>query len=435
MTAPEVANLRQTARELFDIALRAADARQAVKTSITLKDTHLKICDTHYDSLNKDVCVIAIGKAAPAMALGLTEVLGNRISAGVLSGPLSQLTLDSRWQQFSGGHPLPNEQSLCAAEASFTLLKKANQQHALVIFLISGGGSAMLEYPISNDITLADIQEANRLLVTSGANISEINSVRRAFSAVKGGGLAALAPLANQVSLIVSDTNEDDETSVASGPSLGPKENAPKAADVLAQYNLDSSLPRQIVRVISEHQPSSQLLQIKRPSYVLLSNRTALKAVAEAADKMGFVTKIDEEISEQPIEEGSRLLWSRFRQLKADQPKSKVCLISGGEFSCPVRGDGIGGRNLETVLRCVLEADESDYLMLSAGSDGIDGNSAAAGAIADRTTASRARTQGLDPRAFLEKSDSFRFFSQLGDTIETGPTGTNVRDIRIMLGG
>ncbi|HUE83453.1 MAG TPA: DUF4147 domain-containing protein [Pyrinomonadaceae bacterium] len=440
MTPTGLEQLRQSAREIFDCGLRAADAREAVRQTVNLRDSQLTICDTRYGSSRKNIYVIAIGKAAGAMALGLTDVLGDWIAAGVLSSPRlgSQVTLDSRWQLFSGGHPLPNEESLRAAEASFALLKRANQEQALVIFLISGGGSAMLEYPVRKDITLADLQEANRVLVTSGANISEINSIRRAFSAVKGGQLATHAAIADQLTLIVSDTNEGDETSVASGPTLVPKQDSPKAAEVVARYNLAESLPLRIVSVINEQQRSPQPTQSNHPSYVLLSNHDALEASAKAAQRLGFAVQVEREINEQPIEEGCRLLLSCFKRLKQERPDRKVCLISGGEFSCPVRGDGIGGRNLETVLRCALEIEQSnftgDVVVLSAGTDGIDGNSRVAGAIADQTTIPRAHNQGLDPRAFLEKSDLFRLFSPLGDTIKIGPTGTNVRDIRIILG-
>jgi len=441
MTPAGLEQLRQSACEIFDCGLRAADAREVVRRAVNLRDSHLTICDTRYGSSRKNIYVIAIGKAAAAMALGVTDVLGDRITAGVLSGPLlrGQETLDSRWQLFRGGHPLPNEDSLRAAEASFALLESANQEWALVIFLISGGGSAMLEYPVRHQITLADLQKANRVLVTSGANISEINSVRRAFSAVKGGRLAAHAAIADQLTLIVSDTNEGDGTSVASGPTLVPKKDLPKAAEIMARYNLAESLPPRIVSVINDHPLLSQPPQSNHPSYVLLSNRDALEGSAKAAQRLGFAVQIEHEINEQPIEEGCRLLLSRFQRLKQERPDRKVCLISGGEFSCPVRGDGIGGRNLETVLRCALEIEQSnltgDVVVLSAGTDGIDGNSRVAGAIADQITIPRAHNQSLDPRAFLEKSDSFRLFSPLGDTIKIGPTGTNVRDIRIILGG
>jgi glycerate-2-kinase len=155
-----------------------------------------------------------------------------------------------------------------------------------------------------------------------------------------------------------------------------------------------------------------------------MGNWTALEAAHQKALELGFNSSIADDICEQPVQEGCELLLARMSE-------NTDCLISGGEFSCPVRGDGIGGRNMETVLRCALE--ERNVVVLSAGTDGIDGNSSAAGAVADPTTISRARNLGLDPAAYLARSDSFTFFEQLQDLIVTGPTGTNVRDVRILL--
>ncbi len=320
------------------------------------------------------------------MALGAEDALGEHLMRGVISAPQFSDSLSQRWEIFEGGHPLPNEASLEAAEAAFNLLDWANDARGLVVFLVSGGGSAMMEWPISPAVSLDDLRRVNEELIGSGARISEINEVRRAYSAVKGGKLAQRATHARIVTLIVSDTNLDDEANVASGPTL----------------------------------PTS-------PYRVLLGNWTALEAAHQKALELGFKSSIAHDICEQPIQEGCELLLARLSQENTD------CLISGGEFSCPVRGDGIGGRNLETVLRCALSLKEPNAVVLSAGTDGIDGNSPAAGAIADPTTIARARNLRLDPAKSLESSDSFTFFEGLGDLIVTGPTGTNVRDLRILL--
>jgi len=242
----------------------------------------------------------------------------------------------------------------------------------------------MLEWPISPEISLDDLRRINQDLITSGARISEINEVRRGYSAVKGGRLAQRATHTRIATLIVSDTNLDDEANVASGPTL----------------------------------PTS-------PYRVLLGNWTALEAAHQKATELGFKSCIAHDICEQPIQEGCDLLLAEVSNDNTD------CLISGGEFSCPVGGDGIGGRNLETVLRCAISG--RDVVVLSAGTDGIDGNSPAAGAIADPTTLTRARNLSLDPADYLTRSDSFTFFAELGDAIRTGPTGTNVRDLRLIL--
>jgi hydroxypyruvate reductase len=368
---------------------------------------------------------IAIGKAAVSMARGLDDALGDKLSAGVIVSTSRRQS--TRWQSFTGGHPLPNKDSLAAARAAFTLLDRANDEQATVIFLISGGGSAMIEWPISDDISLADLRAANQDLVSCGARISEINSVRRAFSALKGGGLARRAPHARMFTLIVSDTNAGDEANVASGPTLNAPDHAPNALEVVEHYHLETVLPESIMKAVHRAQPPSP---VTGSHVVLLDNQSAMDAAAQKARELGFRWATLDHISEQPIQEGCDLLIASVR----DHPQP-FCAISGGEFSCPVRGDGRGGRNLETALRCAinLKDQNSHLVILSAGTDGIDGNSPAAGAIADETTLRRARALNLDAEQYLARSDSYTFFEQLNDLIVTGPTGTNVRDLRIVL--
>lgn len=332
------------------------------------------------------------------MALGLEDAMEGELAEVVIA---------------RGGHPLPNEASLLAAQSTFALLDRANEKRDVVIFLVSGGGSAMIEWPVSEEISLDDLRRANEVLVACGARIDEINAVRRSFSAVKGGGLARRAPNARIVTLIVSDTNPGDEASVASGPTLAA--DGPDPLDVIARYHLD--LPISILKSVRSVSP------ISAPYQVLLDNSTALTAAHQKALELGFTPTIAHDIREQPIQEGVDLLLARGTDTD--------CLISGGEFSCPVRGDGRGGRNLETTLRCALALERGVFL--SAGTDGIDGNTPAAGAIADETTLTRARNLGLDPNDFLARSDSYSFFEKLEDLIITGPTGTNVRDVRILL--
>jgi glycerate 2-kinase len=412
-----------------------------------LEGSQLKVCDETIDIGNRKIYSIAIGKAALKMALALDQVFTGKLEAGVYSSHphgfrnadgSKELGLPSRWQTFQGGHPEPNEQSLAAAKACFELLERANQEHALVIFLVSGGGSAMMEWPIDESITLANLRAANKTLISCGASISEINAVRRGFSAVKGGRLAALASHCDQLTLIASDVPPGEERNVASGPTLAPPNNAPDARYVIERYNLRSHLPETILRaLLAESRPLSVDPTALRKDFVLLDNHTALAAAAEAATRRGFVTEIATDIADQPIEEGCSQLLDRLHTLTSKTPVS-VCLISGGEFVCPVRGDGMGGRNLETALRLgsatnLNLGNDEQIVALCAGTDGIDGNSPAAGAIVDNTTVERARAIGLDPEAFLKRSDAYSFFVALGDAVATGATGTNVRDIRILL--
>ncbi len=439
-----ISDTRIAATKIFEHALEAVDARIAVQRLIKLEGTQLFIGERAFDASAKKIYAIAIGKAAPAMAFGLAEILGPHLAAGVLTGPkldlLSNLSA-SQWEIFFGGHPLPNEQSLAAAQAAFALLNKANDERALVIFLISGGGSAMIEWPRSGDITLADLRDTNRVLVSCGASIAEINSVRAVISDVKAGGLARRVPYWKLETLIVSDTNEGDDETVASGPTLIRSASRFDAREVVARYHLESSLPHPVLQLLDSSAHRNRGKEKGRNSYyVVLNNQHAILAAAIKSAEFGFAIEIATDIQEQPIAEGCHLLVNRaaemFERKGGNQP---VCLISGGEFSCPVMGDGVGGRNSETVLRCALEisdrhfAGDPGFVILSAGTDGIDGNSPAAGALADSTTIARALALDLDPRDFLERSDAFTFFDVLGDAVTTGATGTNVRDLRIAL--
>lgn len=400
--------LHRDARLIFDHALSSVDPRKAVNHELSAFDAASPIYS------------IAIGKAATSMALGLDDALGEKLTAGLI---VSSTPHDSnRWQSFIGGHPLPTEDSLAAARAAFTLLDRANEENAIVIFLISGGGSAMIEWPINDNISLCDLRAANQDLISCGASIAEVNSVRRAFSAVKGGGLARRSPRAQMFTLIVSDTNPGDEASVASGPTLAAPPNAPNAIEVVERYSLDTILPESIMKACRGDKHPSE--PVNGDHVVLLDNATATHAAHQKAIELGFTCSVLDHVNEQPIQEGCDLLLA-----------SPLSAISGGEFSCPVRGDGRGGRNLETALRCAISLHDqtSHTVVLSAGTDAIDGNSPAAGAIADETTLQRARNLGLDAEQYLARSDSYTFFEHLNDLIVTGPTSTNVRDLRILL--
>lgn len=441
----DLTQLRTAAREIFDEALRAVDAAEAIRRGVELAGSRLKVSDLQIDLDAHQIYYIAIGKAAMSIGVALEDQLGNRIAQGLIAGGDgrriqnrgSTLSLfRRRWYQ--GGHPLPNKRSLSAGSYAVDLLARANQHEALLIFLISGGGSAMLEWPVSEDITLANLRIANKVLVSCGASIAEINSVRRAFSAVKGGKLAARASNCDQITLIVSDVPKGQEWNVASGPTISPPPNAPLARDVIDKYSLRNQLPASIVRAIDSETLSQPEATTKlRHQIVLLDNDTALEAAAAAARARGFVTEIASDISDQPIQEGCESLVRRLEDVRSSHRGSNrsVCLISGGEFACPVRGTGIGGRNLETALRLAMSQRfaTSNAAALCAGTDGIDGNSPAAGAIIDSSTLNRARAIGLDADDFLRRSDSYSFFAARGDAITTGATGTNVRDVRILL--
>jgi glycerate 2-kinase len=442
----DLASLHRAAREIFNEALRSVDAKEAVRRAVSLDGSRLKLVKTTFDLTNHRAGIysVALGKAALPMASALSEILGEHLTAGVIAAPKADTSFSDRWRVFEGGHPLPNQASLDAASAAFNLLSLAESERAPVIFLISGGGSAMMEWPRDEGTTLAELQATNDALISCGANIVEINAVRRAISAVKGGGLSQGASHCDQVSLIVSDTNAGEEEIVASGPTFDPPAEAEEAAAVISRYKLEASLPASILRAIQNY-PEKAAMPSQRSSrehYVLLDNEHALAAAAEAARSRGFAVEIVQDVVEQPVVEGCSLLLAQLLDLshRAGREHRGVCLISGGEFACPVRGAGVGGRNAESVLRWAIELDAqavdagfSHAVALSIGTDGIDGNSPAAGAICDETTIRRARQLALDAHLFLDESNAYNFFHPLGDAIITGATGTNVRDLRMML--
>lgn len=439
MTNSRDEDLRQIARRIYDEAWRDADPYSAVCHAISYDDARLKIFDAEFDASTLDVYAVAVGKAAAPMAHALDEVLGARgLREGVISAPPLKSPLPARWRVFAGGHPLPNEASLEAARAALDLLGCVDERAAterarnvLVIFLVSGGGSTMLELPRDPLVTLAELREMNRALVAGGAPIAEVNAARRAVSAVKGGGLARAAPHASQITLIVSDVGAGEERVVASGPTFPGNEGR-------------EGVGREIVRREGVGREG-----ILRRHFVLLDNARAVERAAQSARDAGFETEIARDIADQHVEEGARRIVSRLLELKERVGKGRgACVVSGGEFACPVRGVGRGGRSSETALRCAVElggrvrefrapsdasGDGPRLVALCAGTDGVDGNSPAAGAICDESTIARAQAAGLDPQQFLARSDSHTFFDALGDAITTGPTGTNVRDLRILL--
>lgn len=431
--------LRSDALEIFRRTLADIDAARAVGNFVSRDGERLRVANAEYDLREgREVYVIAIGKAAGGMARAVDELLADRIRGGILTAPAgTHPALSSAWQTFAGGHPVPNEASLAAGRRALKLLDAANHAQALIIFLISGGGSAMLEAPLNARITLDDLRAANELLVTCGATIDEVNFLRGRFSAVKGGRLAARAPRARQVTLIISDTNPGSPEKVASGPSLIPAHAAHDASALLREYDLDRRLPFSIRDAIL-NAPAADDSPTAHPFHVLLDHSYLIRRAAHHAEQRGFQVHTAPDLVEQPVGEGAAELVRRLMELRrAVEAGTRVCLVSAGEFRCPVRGQGRGGRNSETVLRALVELDKQSsrghVIVLSAGTDGIDGNSPAAGAIGDESTLRRARERGLDAESFLQQSDSYTFFSHLDDAIITGATGTNVRDLRVLL--
>lgn len=428
--------LRKAALRLFTRTMAAIDVESVVRTAVHREGERLAIAGQSFD-LNsiRRVLVIGIGKACVPMARAVEDILGDRITDGILVTNAVIGAAPARLPVLIGGHPVPNDASVQAATRALHLLRENDSPETLVLFLVTGGGSAMFEQPADASLTLEDLQEVNRILVGCGAVINEMNIVRRFLSAVKGGKLAAAAPASRQISLYISDVNDDDLATVASGPTIQSASNLDDFERVIAKYNLLENFPPAVRALIesSRIQPMPNLDAIQAAHHLLLDNRRALDLARGFAEEEGFVVEIAGDLIEGHVESMMLAHIERITMLRARHPGRRVCVLSGGEAICPVRGTGRGGRNQEFILRAAIHLSQlgmHDIVALSAGTDGIDGNSPAAGAIADSTTLERTN---LSAEAHLINSDSFSYFNALGDAILIGPTGNNVRDLRIFL--
>ncbi|HTM41817.1 MAG TPA: DUF4147 domain-containing protein [Terriglobales bacterium] len=427
--------MRQSARDIFLYALREASIEQAFRCHVHLDRSVLRIGEDLYDvSAERRVFAAAIGKAAYSMMDCLHAQLGSRLT-GIAVGATEPAEHRLGVQYFRGGHPTPNNESWKAAEAVLRNLKQQGPA-ALVIFLLSGGGSALLERPISDNISLDDLMAAYQALVLSGATIVEINAIRKHLSAVKGGRLARAAAPAQQVSILVSDVPDNAPDALASGPTMPDSSTVEDCCRVAEKYELLPQLPEPVQRLFAERKlqetPKAGDEAFARSRWwTVLSNAEVRQAAAGAAARAGFAVTIDNSCDDWDYAAAADHLLGRLRELR--QGVSRVCLISGGEITVRVQNGGRGGRNQQFALYCAQKIAGENIAVLSAGTDGIDGNSPATGAVTDGTTLERARAEGLDAAAALARFDAFPFLETLDDAIVTGPTGNNLRDLRVLL--
>jgi hydroxypyruvate reductase len=312
----------------------------------------------------------------------------------------------------------------------------AQNSSSLVIYLLSGGGSSIVEKPLDEEISLADLIAAYRALVHSGAPISEINAIRKHLSAVKGGKLACAAYPAQQVSILVSDVPDQTPDALASGPTMPDSTTAADCYAIAAKYEMLRQFPPS-VRELFERRALEETPKSDHPAFfgsrwwTVLSNASLLEAIRPEAERHGFLVEVDNTCDDWDYIPASEYLLGRLRQLR--NKAGRVCLISGGEVTVKMTQGGTGGRNQQFALACAEKIADEGITILSAGTDGIDGNSPAAGAVVDGTTLRRASVYGMDPKAYLREFDAYGYFEKLGDTVMTGPTGNNLRDLRILL--
>jgi hydroxypyruvate reductase len=388
----------------------------------------------------KRVVIIAFGKAALTMSDALLERLPHKPHLrGVCSAPEVPARHSWRLRYYAGGHPLPNAESFKAAQEALRLLRRAGKD-TFFFFLISGGGSAMLELPLDPAISLEDTIAFHETLVASGATITEINIVRKYFSAVKGGRLALAAPESGKLSLILADVPLRDLSTVASSPTLANRSTPRECQEILDRYHLLEKFPKAVreffkqLNLDSAPQPSTEPVPHNRFD-TLLSNLDLVNAARDHTQSLGYHTVIDNTCDDWDYRDASSYLLERFCTLRRDHPR--LCLLSSGEVTVALQPPiGCGGRNQQFALAAAFELAQSPddpVVVFSAGSDGVDGNSPVAGAIADPTTIARARAYNFDPEASLARFNACPLFTSLGDTIVTGPTGNNLRDLRILL--
>lgn len=427
--------MRVTARHLFEHALAKSSIDRAFEEHVVCERGVLRVREDLYDlhSYHR-VFVVSLGKAAHTMVSALEMQAGERFEGIVASSvePASQIR---GFRYFLGGHPTPNHESIRAAEAMLKSLA-AQDASSLVIFLLSGGGSAIAEKLIDDEIPLEDLIATYQALVRSGASIAEINAIRKHLSAIKGGRLAQAAHPAHQVSILVSDVPDNTPDALASGPTMPDSTSIQDCDRIAAKHGLLPQFPVPVRELFERHAleetPKSDDPIFHRSRWwMVLSNATLIEAAKAEAERQNFKVEVDNSCDDWDYARAADYLLGRVRELR--KHSERVCLISGGEVTVKVTNGGTGGRNQQFALACAGKIAGDNITVLSAGTDGIDGNSPAAGAIADGTTIDRARTRGLNAEIHLTDFDAHPFFDALGDAIITGATGNNLRDLRVLL--
>lgn len=434
-----VANLTTEARSILDGSLAAAQP-DAVLRAIDMESIAARDLSTY-----RHVWVVGMGKAALAMASVLEELLRDSIDGGfVVTARGYADTLPNRYERPTriefgeGGHPLPDSGSREAARRVLRIAQRAGTDD-LVIVLISGGGSSVCA-DFAAGISLADAQTTFQLLLNAGVDIYAINTVRKHLSTIGGGRLAAAIYPAEVSALIISDVVGDDVSVISSGPTAGDPTTFEDAADLLHRTNLWDEIPESVRDYMrrclqsgegESPKPDDPIFGNVR-NRVVATNETALRGASDAAHRLGYdVRIIDSAVIGEARDAGRRLV----EKVMNGHGRTRTCFLAGGETSVTVRGKGKGGRNQEMVLSAAiaLEESEANMVFLSAGTDGIDGPTDAAGAIVTSATAKHARSRGIDPAEFLRRNDSYSFFEKIGGLVRTGPTHTNVMDVQIIL--
>lgn len=441
-------------RRILEAALRAADPAMAVQRYLQRQGERLYVAGRTYDlSAFQRVLLVGVGKASVAMARAAAKIMGEHLSAGLVivkegyesplwGEPEEETGLEEKVAILPAGHPIPDRRGLEAAQRLSNLLQEVGDED-LLLCLLSGGGSALLTWPVEG-VSLDDLQALTALLLASGATIHEINCVRKHLERLKGGRLAQLAAPAHLVSLILSDVVGDPLEVIASGPTAPDSTTFDDAWAVLERYGLLDRAPQSVVHYL-ELGRHGKVLETPKPgeaffervqNVIIASNRQAAEAALHQAQAEGFQALLLTTYLQGEARQAGRFLAAVVRQIVAyGQPLSRpACLIAGGETTVTLQGDGLGGRNQELALGAVQDLEGlPEVALVTLATDGGDGPTDAAGAVVSGETLARARALGLGPEDFLKRNDSYHFFKALGDLLITGPTGTNVNDLALVL--
>ncbi len=437
--------LRKDAETIYRRAIEAVNPITAINSHVKRQGQKL-ICDGKVFNLEhfRHIYLIGAGKAGAAMAATMEKLLGNQMTTGLVVVKYGHLYSVKRTKIIEAGHPLPDQNGVDGATELVSLLEHTGNDD-LVICLISGGGSALLPLPAAG-LTLDEKQKTTQALLSCGADITEINAIRKHLSQLKGGQLARLIAPATTISLILSDVIDDPLDSIASGPTVGDPTTFDQCLKIIKKYDLADTLPAAVMNhlrqgaagAVSETPKPDDPLFNQVNNYIIASNRQAVEAAADMAHQLGYKPLILSTFIEGETREIARMHSAIAKEIhRSGNPLTPpACIISGGETTVTITGDGLGGRNQEFTLAAAIDIDGlPNTVVVSIGTDGTDGPTDAAGAIADGQTIERAAKLGLNPRKYLENNDAYHFFSPLDDLLITGPTNTNVMDIRLILTG
>ncbi len=434
-------NKRQTAIDIFLAGVERVKPGNLIDRYVSIVGNTLQIENIQFDlSTIKNIYVVGAGKASAAMAQAIESILGYRISAGHIvtkydhSVPLKFITITE------AGHPVPDENGINGTAQILSIVKKAGKDD-LVICLISGGGSALLA-DVPEGCTLQDLKTLNSVLLKTGANINEMNCIRKHLSKVKGGQLAKAASPARVVSLILSDVIGDPLDVIASGPTAPDTTTFADALTIIRNHHIENDIPEQILQVLQDGadnklpetlKVTDTLLQLTS-NLIIGTNLLALQTAKEKAEALGYASQILTNTLEGDVAEVANLIVNFVKRTEKEKFNQKCCLLFGGEPTVKVKGTGLGGRNQHLALLVAkLLEDYPAVTFLSGGSDGSDGPTDAAGAVVDALTLKKASNLNLDIDNYLNNWDSYHFFKQEGGLIITGPTQTNVMDLMVVL--